>query len=126
MPDLVTAVPQGAFYVFPDVSAHFGKSAPDGTVIGGATDLCLYLLRWVVLRFSTEIQVVAFDWLFFCPHTHDQPARAGLAAGAGWNSSCGWSSPCLSDTRVWCSGGGSASLVWSQRCLYLCTPVVSR
>eukprot|EP00903_Cladosiphon_okamuranus_P005828 g5769.t1 len=45
MPDLVTAVPQGAFYVFPDVSAHFGKSAPDGTVIGGATDLCLYLLR---------------------------------------------------------------------------------
>ncbi|CAM9860766.1 unnamed protein product [Pylaiella littoralis] len=45
MHDLVTAVPQGAFYVFPDVSAHFGKSAPDGTVIGGATDLCLYLLR---------------------------------------------------------------------------------
>ncbi|CAM9869274.1 unnamed protein product [Scytosiphon promiscuus] len=45
MPDLATAVPQGAFYVFPDVSAHFGKSAPDGTVIGGATDLCLYLLR---------------------------------------------------------------------------------
>lgn len=47
MPDLVTAVPQGAFYVFPDVSSHFGKSAPDGTVIGGATDLCLYLLRCV-------------------------------------------------------------------------------
>ncbi|CAM9285261.1 unnamed protein product [Ectocarpus sp. 12 AP-2014] len=45
MPDLVTAVPEGAFYVFPDVSAHFGKSAPDGTTIGGATDLCLYLLR---------------------------------------------------------------------------------
>lgn len=47
MPDLATAVPQGAFYVFPDVSAHFGKTAPDGTVIGGATDLCLYLLRCV-------------------------------------------------------------------------------
>lgn len=45
MPDLVTAVPEGAFYVFPDVSAHFGKLAPDGTTIGGATDLCLYLLR---------------------------------------------------------------------------------
>lgn len=52
IPDLVTAVPQGAFYVFPDVSAHFGKSAPDGTVIGGATDMCLYLLRCVFsLRF---------------------------------------------------------------------------
>lgn len=45
IPGLTTAVPQGAFYVLPDVSSHFGKTAPDGTVIGGATDLCLYLLR---------------------------------------------------------------------------------
>nr|AIT70231.1 aspartate aminotransferase [Saccharina sculpera] len=45
MPGLTTAVPEGAFYVFPDVSSHYGKTAPDGTVIGGATDLCLYLLR---------------------------------------------------------------------------------
>ncbi|CAM9578139.1 unnamed protein product [Ascophyllum nodosum] len=45
IPGLATAVPQGAFYVLPDVSAHFGKTAPDGTVIHGATDLCLYLLR---------------------------------------------------------------------------------
>nr|AIT70205.1 aspartate aminotransferase [Undaria pinnatifida] len=45
MPGLITAVPEGAFYVFPDVSSHYGKTAPDGTVIGGATDLCLYLLR---------------------------------------------------------------------------------
>ena len=58
MPDLVTAVPQGAFYVFPDVSAHFGKSAPDGTVIGGATDLCLYLLRRVAP--SVLIALVVF------------------------------------------------------------------
>lgn len=49
MPGLTTAVPEGAFYVFPDVSAHYGKTAPDGTVIGGATDLCLYLLRCVVV-----------------------------------------------------------------------------
>nr|AIT70214.1 aspartate aminotransferase [Desmarestia viridis] len=45
IPGLTTAEPQGAFYVLPDVSSHFGKTAPDGTVIGGATDLCLYLLR---------------------------------------------------------------------------------
>lgn len=43
---LTTAMPQGAFYVLPDVSSHFGKTAPDGTVIGGPTDLCLYLLRY--------------------------------------------------------------------------------
>lgn len=48
-PGVKTAVPQGAFYVLPDVSAHFGKTAPDGTVIGGATDLCRYLLRCVMV-----------------------------------------------------------------------------
>lgn len=37
--------PAGAFYVFPDVSAFFGKKAADGTVIGNANDLCMYLLR---------------------------------------------------------------------------------
>ena len=76
MPDLVTAVPQGAFYVFPDVSAHFGKSAPDGTVIGGATDLCLYLLKCVARR-SVILLVVC------CPRcTHKACARvqAGVAA----------------------------------------------
>jgi aspartate aminotransferase len=36
--------PQGAFYVFPDVSSYFGKS--DGeTTINNATDLCMYLLN---------------------------------------------------------------------------------
>lgn len=36
--------PQGAFYVFPDVSYYFGKS--DGSsVIKNPTDLCMYLLK---------------------------------------------------------------------------------
>jgi aspartate aminotransferase len=35
--------PQGAFYVFPDVSAYFGKSSGNA-VIKNATDLCAYLL----------------------------------------------------------------------------------
>ena len=43
MPGVVANVPEGAFYVFPDVTAFFGKS--DGeTVIENATDLCMYLL----------------------------------------------------------------------------------
>ncbi len=37
-------VPQGAFYVFPDVSAYFGKSR-DGTKIENSLDLCMYLLE---------------------------------------------------------------------------------
>jgi aspartate aminotransferase len=38
------ARPQGAFYVFPDLSAFFGRRGPDGT-IASATDLAMYLLR---------------------------------------------------------------------------------
>ena len=37
-------IPQGAFYVFPDISNFFGKS--DGeSIINNANDLCLYLLN---------------------------------------------------------------------------------
>jgi len=43
IPDLKCNVPEGAFYLFPDVSAYFGKS--DGeTVINNCNDLSLYLL----------------------------------------------------------------------------------
>jgi aspartate aminotransferase len=36
--------PQGAFYVFPDVSAFYGECL-GGSVIGGSQDMCLYLLE---------------------------------------------------------------------------------
>jgi aspartate aminotransferase len=36
-------IPEGAFYVFPDISAFFGKSI-GGTIINNATDLTMYLL----------------------------------------------------------------------------------
>jgi aspartate aminotransferase len=38
------SVPQGAFYVFPDVSAYFGKSF-EGKEIKDSGDLCMYLLE---------------------------------------------------------------------------------
>lgn len=43
IPGLKTNVPQGAFYVFPDVSAYFGKKYGDTTISNG-TDLCMFLL----------------------------------------------------------------------------------
>ncbi|HLG02742.1 MAG TPA: aminotransferase class I/II-fold pyridoxal phosphate-dependent enzyme, partial [Bacteroidia bacterium] len=43
VPGLKLNVPDGAFYVFPDVRAYFGKRSGD-TVIKNATDLCMYLL----------------------------------------------------------------------------------
>ncbi|MFH5831424.1 pyridoxal phosphate-dependent aminotransferase [Halalkalibaculum sp. DA3122] len=41
--------PAGAFYVFPDVSEHLGKTGADGNRIETTTDLCLYLLDGVGL-----------------------------------------------------------------------------
>lgn len=44
IPGLGVNVPQGAFYLFPDCSAFFGKTAGRRT-IGSSTDLALYLLE---------------------------------------------------------------------------------
>lgn len=43
MPGIRCALPQGAFYLLPDVSALFGKRA-NGREIASAADLCAYLL----------------------------------------------------------------------------------
>lgn len=43
IPGLVVNEPEGAFYVFPEVSSYFGKSYA-GTTIKDANDLCLFLL----------------------------------------------------------------------------------
>ena len=44
IPGIKTNHPGGAFYVFPDCSAYFGKSH-EGHTIENASDLCLYLLE---------------------------------------------------------------------------------
>ena len=43
IPGLITNVPQGAFYIFPNVSSYFGKKINDRT-IRNAVDLSMYLL----------------------------------------------------------------------------------
>lgn len=52
MPGVKTNVPQGAFYVFPDISSFFGKSY-HGTTIHNAEDLCLYLLSEALVALVT-------------------------------------------------------------------------
>lgn len=37
--------PEGAFYVFPDISAHLNKKTPHGERLSTSTDLCMYLLE---------------------------------------------------------------------------------
>jgi aspartate aminotransferase len=44
IPGIKINVPDGAFYVFPEVSAYFGKSA-EGRLVKNAADLAMYLLE---------------------------------------------------------------------------------
>jgi aspartate aminotransferase len=44
IPGFKVAVPDGAFYIFPDVSHYFGKANGKYT-INSSIDLCMYLLE---------------------------------------------------------------------------------
>lgn len=44
IPNLPCNLPDGAFYLFPDVSHYLGKTTPEGIVLNTADELCLYLL----------------------------------------------------------------------------------
>jgi len=37
--------PNGAFYLYPDVSAYFGSETPDGETLEDSSDVCFYLLE---------------------------------------------------------------------------------
>ena len=45
IPGIKCNIPQGAFYVFPDISSYFGKSYAN-EVIYNANDFCMYLLNF--------------------------------------------------------------------------------
>jgi aspartate aminotransferase len=45
IPGFKTPTPSGAFYIFPEVSAYFGRTAPDGSTINNSLDLAMYLLN---------------------------------------------------------------------------------
>ena len=45
IPGFNTPTPSGAFYIFPEVSAYFGRTAPDGSTIRNSSDLALFLLN---------------------------------------------------------------------------------
>ena len=45
IPNVTCPTPQGAFYLLPEVSAYFGKTDSDGTVISSSDVLCMSLLK---------------------------------------------------------------------------------
>lgn len=44
LPGVECPTPEGAFYLFPDISAYFGSHTPQGKEITSSDDLCFYLL----------------------------------------------------------------------------------
>ena len=45
IPGISCDIPEGAFYLFPDCSALFGKKTPDGNVINNDNDFATYLIE---------------------------------------------------------------------------------
>lgn len=45
IPGFKITIPEGAFYLFPECSAYFGKKSDKGQVINNSSDLALYLLE---------------------------------------------------------------------------------
>lgn len=45
IPDVQCPKPSGAFYLFPDISAYFGRRTADEETIEDGVQLCLYLLQ---------------------------------------------------------------------------------
>lgn len=58
IPGLGVNEPRGAFYLFPEVTAYLGKTAPDGSTIATSGDLAMYLLN--------EAHVATVDGAAFC------------------------------------------------------------
>ena len=47
IPGISCAGAEGAFYLMPNVSSFYGKTAPDGSVIKDSVDFCSYILKSV-------------------------------------------------------------------------------
>jgi len=64
MPQVVCPQPTGAFYVFPDISAYFGKISPGGNPINSAVDFATALLN------ETNVAVVPGEDFGDCARHH--------------------------------------------------------
>ena len=83
-----TMKPEGAFYVFPDVSAHFGRRGPDG-VIASANDLGAYLLRHAERRDACRARASAPRGTSACrtPRTAPCSKRGCCGSATAWRAS---------------------------------------
>jgi aspartate aminotransferase len=84
IPGVTTNVPDGAFYIFPDVSSYFGKTTPDGTKITNAMDLSLYFLNFANVSCVTGEAFGAPNNLRFSYATSDEKIVEAMAKVKEW------------------------------------------
>lgn len=77
IPGLKTNTPEGAFYVFPEVSAYFGKSH-NGFTIKNGTDLCSFLLDDAYLALVPGAAFGDDNYIRFSYATSDEKLREAL------------------------------------------------
>lgn len=66
IPHVTCQVPQGAFYVLPDISHYFHKRSPEGDVLHDSHEICLYLLK----QYKASASATAFPLAPPSPHDH--------------------------------------------------------
>ena len=84
IPNITISVPEGAFYVFPDVSAYFGKTTPEGKLIKNATDLSLYFLNFANVSCVTGEAFGAPNNLRFSYATSDENIVKAITKIKDW------------------------------------------
>lgn len=79
IPGFRVNVPQGAFYLFPEVSAVLGKTAPDGRRIETSGDLAMYLLECAHVATVDGAAFCAPGYIRFSYATSDENLREALS-----------------------------------------------
>jgi aspartate aminotransferase len=77
IPGLKTNLPEGAFYVFPEVTDYFGKSH-NGFKINSGTDLCAYLLEDAHVALVPGIAFGDDNYIRFSYATSDERLKEAL------------------------------------------------
>lgn len=78
IPAVTCVRPRGAFYVFPNFSAYYGRKTPAGQEIGGSVDLADYLLEKALLATVPGAAFGADAFIRFSFATSMQVLEAGM------------------------------------------------
>jgi len=86
LPGVTCAMPGGAFYAFPDVSAHYGKRVSGADPIAGSGDFARYLLERAAVAVTPgvafgEDRCVRISFATSLDRLEEGVERLGIALG---------------------------------------------